>query len=141
MIGPFEVLPVLVAAVAGYLLGWLWFSALFGKAWMEASDITMGDLEHAKTGMGRIMAMSFGGILAMALALYALLEIAGAETLGEALPLALLVAFGFIVTTRFSDMLYSRHPHWGKKAQTLFFIQAGYGVAQVALMTVIISLF
>lgn len=31
---------VLVVAVAGFLLGWLWFGQLFGKAWMVEMKIT-----------------------------------------------------------------------------------------------------
>ena len=40
---------VLIAAVAAFLLGFLWYTALFGKAWQKETGVTD---EQAQSGMG-----------------------------------------------------------------------------------------
>lgn len=43
---------VLVATVAGFLFGWLWYSVLFGKIWMAEMKITPERMEECrKKGM------------------------------------------------------------------------------------------
>lgn len=39
----------LIAAVAAFLLGFLWYTALFGKAWQKETGVTD---EQAQSGMG-----------------------------------------------------------------------------------------
>jgi hypothetical protein len=47
-------LAVIVAAVAGFIIGGLWYGPLFGQAWMSASGVTK---ESARS---RNMAFTFG---------------------------------------------------------------------------------
>jgi hypothetical protein len=50
-------LAVIVAALATFLIGGLWYSpALFGRAWMSANNLTQEDL---KGSMARIFGLSF----------------------------------------------------------------------------------
>ena len=51
-------LAVLVAAVAYFLVGGLWYSLLFKKAWIKASGVNMND-PNAKKGVGGIFFTSF----------------------------------------------------------------------------------
>ena len=51
-------LHVLVAAIGYFLLGALWYSALFQKQWIAASGVNVND-PNAKKGVGGIMFMSF----------------------------------------------------------------------------------
>ena len=45
-------LAVLVTAVVGFLLGWLWYGLVFGKAWMVEMKITPEMVEAAKAKGG-----------------------------------------------------------------------------------------
>ena len=51
-------LHILVAAIAYFALGAIWYSALFGKAWVSYQKIDM-NAPDAKTGTGAIMFGSF----------------------------------------------------------------------------------
>jgi hypothetical protein len=51
-------LAVLVAAVGYFMLGALWYSVLFGKAWIKGTGIDMSKPD-AKKGAGGIMAFTF----------------------------------------------------------------------------------
>ncbi|HXQ82121.1 MAG TPA: DUF1761 domain-containing protein [Opitutaceae bacterium] len=69
-------LHVLVAAVAGFLVGWVWYSALFGKIWSAEMKITEEMMKESKPKMPLMMAkallftfISTAG-LAMVLALH-----------------------------------------------------------------------
>lgn len=46
-------LHVLVVGVAGFMIGWIWYSFLFGKAWMQEMKITEEMMKEncAKKGM------------------------------------------------------------------------------------------
>ena len=54
-------LAVLVTAVAGFMLGWLWYSPiLFAKAWMAEMKITEATMKAAaETGMAKYLGKSF----------------------------------------------------------------------------------
>ncbi len=54
-------LAVFVTAVAGFMLGWLWYSVLFGKAWMAEMKITeeMVAAIRAQGGMAGSLAGGF----------------------------------------------------------------------------------
>lgn len=45
---PINYLAVLVAALANMVLGFLWFGPVFGKIWMQTSQITKEKLEETK---------------------------------------------------------------------------------------------
>lgn len=51
-------LHVLVAAIAYFILGAIWYSALFQKAWVRHHNIDMNNPD-AKKGAGGVMAVSF----------------------------------------------------------------------------------
>src|SRR5215212_71256 len=51
-------LHILVAAIAYFALGAIWYSALFGKTWVAYQNINMND-PNAKKGTGAIMFGSF----------------------------------------------------------------------------------
>jgi len=55
-------LHIVVATVAYFMLGAIWYSFLFQKKWIEYQNIDMSNPE-AKKGAGFIMALSFVGFL------------------------------------------------------------------------------
>jgi len=52
-------LAVIVTAVAGFLIGWLWYGVLFGKTWMAEMKITPEAADAAKKGMAKFFAGGF----------------------------------------------------------------------------------
>ena len=60
---------VVVAALAGFFLGWLWYMPLFGKAWREARGITEQMAAEGQKDMGKTMAGIAVCMLIMAWAL------------------------------------------------------------------------
>ena len=58
-----EYLEMFIAAVAAFMLGFLWYTALFGKIWQRESGITD---EQAKSGMGLTHGLAFLMMLVVA---------------------------------------------------------------------------
>lgn len=52
-------LHVFVVAVAGFFLGWLWYTGMFGRAYKEEMKITPQAMEDCKGKMGKMMAVAF----------------------------------------------------------------------------------
>ena len=66
----------------------------------------------------------------------------GATTFLEILEISMLLAFGFIVTVKFTDMLYTvGKPFWSIQAQKLFFVTSGYYIAMFLAMSVTLYYF
>lgn len=74
-------LAVFVVALAGFLLGWLWYSpVLFAKPWMAEMKFTEETMKAAAAkGMARLFAAGFAYTLISALALAALIKAHGSE--------------------------------------------------------------
>ena len=49
---------VLVATLSTFLVGWLWYGPLFGKAWMSASGMTEEKVQQGN--MGKIFGLIVG---------------------------------------------------------------------------------
>lgn len=132
---------VLVASVAAYIVGWLWYSkVLFQKPWMESLGKTDADWEqNGKKDMPKVMLYGFLVTVVVAYGIAVFLAITEPKSLMEAMQVALLICFSFIVTTKFSDLIYeSKEPHWSRRPQQLFFISTGYQVVSFLVMTAII---
>ena len=122
---------VLVAAIVAYLIGWAWYSPiLWQKPWMAARGDTGENWNtEGKKEMPKIMFYGFVNTLLMSFVIAVFLALTGVETLMQSLQVALLLCFGFVVTVKFNDLLYTAHPpHWGRRAQVLFLIDAGYQI-------------
>lgn len=136
---------IIVAAIAGYTIGMVWYSPLlFMKPWLSALGKTEEELkkpqEHkTKSYMTGLMLYTFFVTFAVAFALSSVLEFMGATSFIEVVGVSMLLCFGFIVTTKFTDMLYTLEgPHWGLRVQKLFFINTGYYVVTFFAMGVIL---
>ena len=132
---------VLVAAVAAYLVGWAWYSPiLWQKPWMAARGDTGENWNsEGKKEMPKIMLYGFVNTLLMSFVIAVFLALTGVASLMQALQVALLMCFGFVVTVKFNDLLYTAHPpHWGRRAQMLFLIDAGYQIVLFAVVAAVI---
>ncbi len=132
---------VLVAAIVAYLVGWAWYSPLlWQKPWMEARGDDGKEWEEGgKKEMPKIMLYGFVNTLLTSLVIAVFLALAGTETLMQSLQVALLLCFGLVVTTEFNHLLYTAHPpHWGKRAQIGFLIDAGYQIVLFIIVATIV---
>ena len=121
-----QYLEVLIAAVAAFMLGFLWYTALFGKAWQKETGVTD---EQAQSGMAITHGTSF---LMMCLIAMGLSHFLHGHSLEEQTFLhgashGAQVAILFTITGTAINYAYQ------KKSLKLWLIDAGYLVAFIAL--------
>lgn len=125
-----NVLAVLVATLAGFVIGGTWYGPLFGKPWMNASGVT-----PEKTAQGNA-AIVFG----LAFVLNAIIAIGLALLLGEhrglllGLHTGLAVGFFFVLTALGVIYLFERRP------LKHYLINAGYQIVNFTVMGAILGL-
>jgi hypothetical protein len=93
---------VIVATIAGFAVGAVWYSFLFQKPWMAAIGMTEADMKARAGGGGPslvpLLAGNVLGNLVMAVVLSALIHSLAAASFGAALGVAFLVWLGFVIT-------------------------------------------
>lgn len=128
---------VLAAGAVSMVVGFLWYSpALFGKRWMKEMGWTpekMEQMKRDKKGMGKTHTLSFIATLVTGYVLGILISIVGIFDTAEAIKLAVILWAGFVVPVMFTEVLF------GGKSRTLFVINAGYQLASVILMAVLLA--
>jgi hypothetical protein len=122
-----NVLGILAATAIGMVLGALWYSPLlFGNIWMKCLGKTPETLGSATLPMIGSVIASFLTAFGVAL----LLSLINVATLTAALSLGGILGLLIIFPAFLSDSLFS---DWGTP---LLFIQSGYRVVSVLLMSV-----
>ncbi|MDX1563327.1 MAG: DUF1761 domain-containing protein [Gammaproteobacteria bacterium] len=122
-------LAILVATVAGFAIGGVWYGPLFGKAWMDA----LGKKPEDLTPSAQPYIISFVTALITALVLALLINALGITGAVDGLLIGLAVGVGFIATAMASDSAFCG---W---SLNLFLIQAGYRVTYSMVMGVILA--
>lgn len=127
-------LAVLVAAVATWLIGALWYSPLgLGKAWMQANGYTPEKLQQMQATAARAYAVSFICYLVMA---YVVAVLAHHVQVGSAMGgarLGVLCWLGFAATIGLTANVFSEKPLMA------FVIDAGYQLVYLVAMGAIIG--
>jgi hypothetical protein len=127
-------LAVLVAAAATFALGALWYSpAVLGKQWMHAHGYSPERVKEMQKTAARAYAVSFACYLVMAFALALLAGYTGATTIVQGLWLGFLVWLGFAATLGLTAHMFS------DKRLATYLIDAGYQMAFLLLMGVILA--
>jgi hypothetical protein len=127
-------LAVLVAAIAYFALGALWYSVLFGKQWVMHQKIDMNDPE-VKKGTGAIMIGSFIIMLISCIGLAVLvqrLDLIGGLMSG--------IKLGLVTGICFSAAAISVTYLYIKKSSTLHFIDGLYHVIGQVIAAIILCL-
>ena len=129
---------VLVAGLARFMFGWLWYSALFGKAWMQESGVSEKDM---KSGMGKAIPTDLITCVVMAFVLahavkYAMADPSMSQTphLAGGMVCGFFNWLGFIVPILLGSVIYE------KKSMKLFWINAGYNLITLMIMGAILAL-
>jgi len=127
-------LAVLVAALASFVIGSLWYSPiLFGKSWQKAVKLSDDDIKNAN--MLKTFGFSFILMLFMAfgLAIFEMGHGNNDSTWLSGLSHGLFVAFFFVATSYGVNLLYQQ------KSFKLWIIDAGYQIVLLAVMGTIIG--
>jgi hypothetical protein len=124
---------IIAAALAGFLVGGLWYGPLFGKAWMKARGITRESAASAN------MPVIFGTTFVLNLVAAFMLDhlYATYDTpvgLHHSLVIAAIIGVGFVATSIGVNYLFSRQP------RSLFLIDAGYWITIYLVMGAIFGL-
>jgi len=122
-------LAILVAALASFALGGLWYSpVLFGNVWMRENHITKEDAGQANMTIifGTTFILQF--VAATVLAMFI-----GPNDINFGAMAGFMAGVGWVATSVGTHYLFER------KSLTLFFINAGYSVVLLTLMGVILG--
>ena len=122
---------VLVAALASFIIGWLWYGPLFGKKWMELNGFTKENIQDGGLSMPVILIVNY---VATTLAALAIAMFIGAEAdIAFGIFAGIMIAVFWIGTSRLNDVLYE------KKPMGLFWINVGYYFVIYSIMGVILG--
>ena len=131
---PINLLAVLVAAVATFVLGGLWYSPLlFGKVWVRAHGYTPEKMESMRAGVGRSYAVSFLCYLVMATVMALLIGSTDTVTTLGGVRLGALCWLGFAATIGLTANLFSDKP------LATYLLDAGYQLVYMSVMGAILA--
>ena len=132
ILGNINYLAVLVAALFSFIVGWLWYGPLFGKAWMRYNGFTEESMkEGGWMPMPVIMIINY---IATALAAFAMAMFMGSGSdLHFGVFAGFMISVFWIGTSRLNDVLYEKKP-WG-----LYLINLSYYIVIYIIMGAIIG--
>jgi hypothetical protein len=103
-------LHVVVAAIAFFILGALWYSpVLFSKPWAKLVNMNMSD-PNVRKGMGSMMFGSFVLMIICCIALAVMFSIIHIDTAIGAIKFGLFFGVGFALTAVSISFIYERKP-------------------------------
>jgi hypothetical protein len=125
-------LAVLVASIAFFALGAIWYSLLFRDPWIRLTGVKMGD-PNAKTGIAGIMFTSFLMILICTIGLALFLSKIGPSSWMSGAKVGLIAGICFCATAISNSYLYEKRP------LGLHLINGGYNVAGCIIAGIILA--
>lgn len=129
-ISTLNVWAVLVATLATFIIGWLWYGPIFGKAWLSVVGMTEEELKNAN--MGKIFGFSFIFELIMAFNLAVFLNDPSIG-ISEGALYGFLTGFGWIFFAMAVNGLFER------RSWKYIFINGGYWVVAFTVMGLILG--
>tara|TARA_B100000929_G_scaffold271280_1_gene242072 strand:+ start:253 stop:645 length:393 start_codon:yes stop_codon:yes gene_type:complete len=127
-----NILIILLAALAAFLVGGLWYGPVFGKAWIRLIGKAADGLPAGN--MFKIYGLAFLFALLQATMLAHMFDRLGDPPFHIVMMISCGLALGFVIPAIGTNYLFRREP--GK----LFFIDAGYWLAFYAAMGLVFAL-
>jgi Protein of unknown function (DUF1761) len=133
-------LAVIIAAIAGFAVGALWYSVIFVKPWMDAMGMNEADIQARRAAgtapsIAPLLGGSILGNLVMAFILSALLHSLAAATIGGGLATGFLVWLGFVIT------IMGVNNSFGGRKPMVTVIDGGHWLVVLLIMGAIIGVF
>lgn len=130
--------PVLVAALVSFFIGFMWHGPVLGKQWMKLMNMSKADLEKGKKEMQKkmpyYMLVALVQQLVTAYTLSLLAYVTNASDAMGAVILAFIVWLGFIATVLLNGVL------WEKRSIPLYLFNIAYHFVIVVAMALIVTL-
>lgn len=120
---------VLAAAVSSFVLGGVWYSALFAKPWQQAAGLSDADIK------GGNMGLIFGGSFVLAL----IASASFAVFLGNEVDAMTGALYGFTAGLCWVTASFGINYLFERKNLTLFLINGGYHTLQFTLIGLILG--
>jgi hypothetical protein len=126
-------LAVIVATVAAFALGMLWYAGLFGKLWQRELGMTDEQMKGANMAMifGSTLVLTF--VMALGMAMLWHTQDMDGLTWMVGMYHGLFIGLMFVATSMGINYLYQR------KSMTLWLIDAGYQVCFMAVIGAILG--
>ncbi len=104
--------PILVASVAAFAIGALWYSPLiFGKQWMALVKMSDADMAAAReNGVAMFYVIQFVITVVTFIVIAFLIELTGANTPGHGVFIAVLAWIGFPLTSAIGEVMWQKKP-------------------------------
>ncbi|MGA2776757.1 MAG: DUF1761 domain-containing protein [Steroidobacteraceae bacterium] len=128
-IGQIHWLAVVVAAVAGFPLGALWYGLLFGKPWMAETGITKERAQQANPAKIYGTTLLLNLLIATSLAMF----IGASSSLADGLFAGFMAGFTYVAAALGITYLFEM------RSFTLWAINAGYQVVVFSIMGAILG--
>lgn len=126
-----NLLSILIAAVAGFMVGGLWYGPLFGKTWQR--EIGLSDNDIKSGNMAKIFGITFLFSVLSAVFLGHLLSHFDTDFY-RTMMISTGIALGFVAPAIGTNYLF------GRKTGRLFAIDAGYWIVFYAAMGLVFGL-
>lgn len=126
-----DYLSIVITAVVGFVVGFVWWGPLFGKKWAKLMSMSEKDMRKAKEkGLAKPMVIMAVTNLIMAYVLAVLLLVTGMS----ALSLACHVWFGFVASIMVGSVL------WENRSWNLFWLNSIGWLVTISVMALTLSL-
>jgi len=122
---------VAVAAIAYWLLGAVWYGALFSKPWMALENISMEQAKSMNPVLPYLITFALNLLIAYSLAQICIWR--NADTAGRGASVGVLLWIGFVGPITYTTYMYEMRP------KELFAINEFYPLAGMVLMGAIIG--
>ncbi|MBV9573576.1 MAG: DUF1761 domain-containing protein [Acidobacteriales bacterium] len=130
--------PVLAAAVATMVIGFLWYSpALFAKPWTRLMGYDLNDkarMAEMQRGAAKMYALTFVATLVSAAMLAKIIAVTTVNSPLYGVKIGLAIWLGFVTTVQLTNALFN------KKPAKLYLIDTGYQLVCYAVMGAIIAM-
>jgi hypothetical protein len=127
-------LSVLVASIASFVLGMLWYGPLFGKYWMKMMGFTKDSIKKMKLTPAKAMSLGFIITIIMAYVLAHFVKYLDATTFTDAAQLAFWLWIGIQIPLAIGSFL------WEGKSFQLFIFNAAYRLVEIIIIISILAL-
>ena len=101
-------LAVIVAAIAYWLLGAIWYGVVFGEAWMALEHMTPEQARSMNPVLPYVITLLLNVLIAYALAQICIWR--NADTLGRGASVGVLLWIGFVGPVTFTTYMYEMRP-------------------------------